>query len=130
MDEPFLKVENSPFNAEQVELLNRLASTLEPEQWVWLSGYLTGVRFRLGQPSGGRRDDATVAGQQAGVAHPAGSHGACLDPRRAMPCDWRASCRSVCGRLDFELRISCMSEYRHKRAEKDGTPVGHHEHAW
>ncbi|MGG6431936.1 assimilatory sulfite reductase (NADPH) flavoprotein subunit [Anoxybacillus sp. D401a] len=36
---PF-QVTNSPFNEEQVELLNRLWPTLNPAQKLWLSGYL------------------------------------------------------------------------------------------
>ncbi|MGC4379213.1 assimilatory sulfite reductase (NADPH) flavoprotein subunit [Fictibacillus sp. Mic-4] len=36
-----LQVINSPFNEEQVELLNRLLPTLTGSQKVWLSGYLT-----------------------------------------------------------------------------------------
>ncbi|MDQ0232055.1 assimilatory sulfite reductase (NADPH) flavoprotein subunit [Metabacillus malikii] len=35
-----LQVVNSPFNQEQVELLNRLLPTLTEQQKVWLSGYL------------------------------------------------------------------------------------------
>jgi len=38
-----LEVENSPFNQEQVELLNRLIPTLTDVQLVWLSGYLTAL---------------------------------------------------------------------------------------
>jgi sulfite reductase (NADPH) flavoprotein alpha-component len=36
-----LQVTNSPFNQEQVELLNRLLPSLSEVQKVWLSGYLT-----------------------------------------------------------------------------------------
>ncbi|MEX2416016.1 MAG: assimilatory sulfite reductase (NADPH) flavoprotein subunit [Paenibacillaceae bacterium] len=36
-----LQVMNSPFNQEQVELLNRLLPTLSETQQIWLSGYLT-----------------------------------------------------------------------------------------
>jgi sulfite reductase (NADPH) flavoprotein alpha-component len=49
MEIPVLQVENSPFNAEQVDLLNRLAATMTPEQWTWLSGYIAGACGRLGQ---------------------------------------------------------------------------------
>ena len=37
-----LQVVNSPFNQEQVELLNRILPTLTGSQKVWLSGYLAG----------------------------------------------------------------------------------------
>ncbi len=36
-----LQVLNSPFNQEQVELLNRVLPTLTDTQRIWLSGYLT-----------------------------------------------------------------------------------------
>ncbi|MGF7047229.1 sulfite reductase (NADPH) flavoprotein alpha-component [Paenibacillus sp. DS2015] len=38
------QVTNSPFNQEQVELLNRLLPTLTAVQQIWLSGYLTAVQ--------------------------------------------------------------------------------------
>ncbi|NUU76650.1 assimilatory sulfite reductase (NADPH) flavoprotein subunit [Paenibacillus xylanilyticus] len=39
-----LQVTNSPFNQEQVELLNRLIPTLNSGQKTWLSGYLTAIQ--------------------------------------------------------------------------------------
>ncbi|TES53174.1 assimilatory sulfite reductase (NADPH) flavoprotein subunit [Halalkalibacterium halodurans] len=39
-----LQVMNSPFNEEQVELLNRLLPTLNASQKAWLSGYLTAIQ--------------------------------------------------------------------------------------
>ncbi|MFZ4452423.1 assimilatory sulfite reductase (NADPH) flavoprotein subunit [Salibacterium aidingense] len=36
-----LQVNNSPFNEEQIELLNRLLPTLTEQQKIWLSGYIT-----------------------------------------------------------------------------------------
>lgn len=39
-----LQVTNSPFNQEQVELLNRLIPTLNGSQKTWLSGYLTAIQ--------------------------------------------------------------------------------------
>lgn len=44
MNTPQLKVENSPFNAEQVNLLNQLLGTLSAEQAQWLSGYLSALQ--------------------------------------------------------------------------------------
>jgi sulfite reductase (NADPH) flavoprotein alpha-component len=38
-----LQVTNSPFNQEQVELLNRLLPTLSEAQRIWLSGYLAAL---------------------------------------------------------------------------------------
>ncbi|MGD7046331.1 assimilatory sulfite reductase (NADPH) flavoprotein subunit [Jeotgalibacillus proteolyticus] len=38
-----LQVKSSPFNEEQVELLNRLVPTLTSDQKIWLTGYLTAL---------------------------------------------------------------------------------------
>ena len=38
------RVDNSPFNQQQAEALNQLLGTLTPEQMLWLSGYLAGMR--------------------------------------------------------------------------------------
>lgn len=44
MTKPWLQVDNSPFSAEQVELLNQLLPTLTPQQMTWLDGYMAGLR--------------------------------------------------------------------------------------
>ena len=38
-----LQVMNSPFNQEQVDLLNRLLPTLNTTQRIWLSGYIAAL---------------------------------------------------------------------------------------
>lgn len=38
-----LQVNNSPFNQEQTDLLNRLVPTLTESQKIWLSGYLSAI---------------------------------------------------------------------------------------
>lgn len=55
-----LQVINSPFNQEQVELLNQLLPTLTESQKVWLSGYLTASQFISAQATGDVRG-ATVS---------------------------------------------------------------------
>ena len=120
MDEPFLKVENSPFNAEQVELLNRLASTLVPDQWVWLSGYLTGVRFRLGQPTAAAAPTATTQ------PPPANKPGSPTQPEvTVLFGSQTGNAMRLAGELSQRLRqvgfrvaLSCMSEYRHNALRK------------
>ena len=39
-----LQVMNSPFNQEQVELLNRLLPTLTESQRTWLSGFIVALQ--------------------------------------------------------------------------------------
>ncbi len=41
-----LQVTNSPFNEEQVELLNRLLPTLTQTQQIWLSGYISAMTLQ------------------------------------------------------------------------------------
>ncbi|WP_240418899.1 assimilatory sulfite reductase (NADPH) flavoprotein subunit [Paenibacillus periandrae] len=53
-----LQVTNSPFNQEQVELLNRLLPTLTDSQQVWISGYLSALQRTAASAS-------IVADQQA-----------------------------------------------------------------
>jgi sulfite reductase (NADPH) flavoprotein alpha-component len=53
-----LQVLNSPFNQEQVELLNRLLPTLTESQKIWLNGYLTACQSVSG---------AAVSGTLTGV---------------------------------------------------------------
>jgi sulfite reductase (NADPH) flavoprotein alpha-component len=38
------RVDNSPFDKQQADALNQLLGTLTPEQMLWLSGYLAGLR--------------------------------------------------------------------------------------
>ncbi len=38
------RIDNSPFDQHQAEVLNQLLATLTPDQMIWLSGYLAGVR--------------------------------------------------------------------------------------
>lgn len=59
-----LQVINSPFNEEQVELLNRLLPTLADAQQVWLSGYITalhGTAFRLASQEASMQAASSVA---------------------------------------------------------------------
>jgi sulfite reductase (NADPH) flavoprotein alpha-component len=120
MDEPFLKVENSPFNAEQVELLKRLASTLGPDQWTWLSGYLAGVRARHGQqtvPAG-----PTAAAEPS----PGNTPGSSAQPEvTVLFASQTGNAMRLAAELSQRLRraglrvaLSCMSEYRHNALKK------------
>ncbi|KIL48429.1 assimilatory sulfite reductase (NADPH) flavoprotein subunit [Jeotgalibacillus campisalis] len=54
-----LQVKTSPFDEEQVELLNRLVPSLTSEQKVWLSGYLTALT------AGGTTEAVLQSGDEA-----------------------------------------------------------------
>jgi len=58
-----LQVTNSPFNQEQVELLNRLIPTLNDGQKTWLSGYLTAIQgfAAVAAPAGVEQQSASSA---------------------------------------------------------------------
>jgi sulfite reductase (NADPH) flavoprotein alpha-component len=58
-----LQVNNSPFNQEQVDLLNRLLPTLNATQKVWLSGYLAASAPI--QTTGGTLNESHPAGAPA-----------------------------------------------------------------
>lgn len=76
MSTPLLKVENSPFNAEQVALLNQLLNTLSAEQAQWLSGYLTAFQRVLqagAAAPGGGNAAATALASGSSVQEAAGS---------------------------------------------------------
>jgi sulfite reductase (NADPH) flavoprotein alpha-component len=116
MSEPFLQVENSPFNAEQVELLNRLASTMQPEQWVWLSGYLAGIRSAA-------RSTTTVAPLQAApsdvseaTSRPAVTVLFGSQTGNAMRLAAKLGQRLQ--QAGFQVAVSCMSEYRPNALKK------------
>ncbi|GIO23698.1 assimilatory sulfite reductase (NADPH) flavoprotein subunit [Oceanobacillus sp. J11TS1] len=56
------QVKNSPFNEEQVDLLNRLFPTLTETQQIWLGGYLSAVK-NVNQSA--QVTDAALAGPQS-----------------------------------------------------------------
>ncbi|MGY4689971.1 assimilatory sulfite reductase (NADPH) flavoprotein subunit [Salibacterium sp. K-3] len=60
-----LQANNSPFNEEQVQLLNRLLPTLTEQQKIWLSGYMTAA------PSAVSAEAAAAAAPASPAADPA-----------------------------------------------------------
>jgi sulfite reductase (NADPH) flavoprotein alpha-component len=63
-----LQVTNSPFNQEQVELLNRLLPTLAETQRIWLSGYLAAVSGAGAVQSSGTPTQAATPANAAPVS--------------------------------------------------------------
>lgn len=63
-----LQVTNSPFNQEQVELLNRVLPMLTEAQRVWLSGYLTALSGVSGVITPGTASPAALAANEAAVS--------------------------------------------------------------
>ena len=63
-----LQVTNSPFNQEQVELLNRLLPALTDAQRSWLSGYLAALQGTGASATSGAAPLAVVAANAAAVS--------------------------------------------------------------
>ncbi|WP_410515155.1 assimilatory sulfite reductase (NADPH) flavoprotein subunit [Paenibacillus sp. BR2-3] len=61
-----LQVTNSPFNENQIELLNRLLPSLTETQQIWLSGYITGLH-RPAAAGSGVLQAIPAAAENAGV---------------------------------------------------------------
>ncbi len=117
-----LQVENSPFRADQVELLGRLLPTLAPDQIVWLSGYLAAMR-------------AKAAPDEAAGDHPAGGGDAApLAARLVATASAQATvlygsqtgnakrlAEDLARRLherNVAVTLSCMSEFRPANLKK------------
>lgn len=63
-----LEVTNSPFNQEQIELLNRVVPTLTDVQRIWLSGYLTALHGSAASVSTGAAPLAALAANEAAAS--------------------------------------------------------------
>ncbi|WCK56648.1 assimilatory sulfite reductase (NADPH) flavoprotein subunit [Aneurinibacillus sp. Ricciae_BoGa-3] len=111
-----LQVMNSPFNQEQVDLLNRLLPTMTESQKVWLSGYLAASQFtsvpgvqeapaaQLPAPSAGQTISKEVTilygsqtGNAQGVAENAGK---------------------TLSRRGFQVTVSSMSDFKPNNLKK------------
>ncbi|UUZ93711.1 flavodoxin domain-containing protein [Paenibacillus sp. P25] len=63
-----LEVTNSPFNQEQIELLNRVVPTLTDVQRIWLSGYLTALHGSAASVSTGAAPLVALAPNEAAAS--------------------------------------------------------------
>lgn len=115
---PPLQVESSPFNPQQVELLNHLLPSLTPDQMVWLGGYLTALR---GLAAAGGAEAATALGGAAPAATtaPAGAEVTVLFGSQT------GNAQRLAGQLGrlleqrgYGVKLSCMSEYRTSELRK------------
>jgi sulfite reductase (NADPH) flavoprotein alpha-component len=109
-----LQVMNSPFNQEQIELLNKLLPTLTEAQQIWLSGYLTALD-RMAPPSAsgatlqadppvvaeGSREVTVLFGSQTG-----NSQGLATDLSRKL------------GERGFQVTLSSMRDFKPKGLKK------------
>ncbi len=114
-----LNVENSPFNAEQVGLLNQLTATLSPEQSIWLSGYLAGIRAAVGHGVVGQQTPSASVPAATARHCPLGRKSpSCLGRRPAMRCGWPMKLSRRLQQAGLNVTTSCMSEFRASALKK------------
>ncbi len=116
------RVDNSPFSQQQAEVLNQLLATLSPDQMIWLSGYLAGVR------------NVAVGGGSLGpAAVPSASAAAAAEPSAAgierdvtiLFGSQTGNAQRLAGEMKkrleekgFAVTLSCMSEFRTNNLKK------------
>jgi sulfite reductase (NADPH) flavoprotein alpha-component len=117
-----LQVENSPFRADQVELLGRLLPTLTSDQIMWLSGYLAAMRAKAApeeaagdRPAGG----GEAAPRTAGLAATATAQATVLYGSQTG--NAKRLAENLARRLhqrNVAVTLSCMSEFRPANLKK------------
>ncbi|MCE3201807.1 assimilatory sulfite reductase (NADPH) flavoprotein subunit [Paenibacillus sonchi] len=120
-----LQVTNSPFNEEQVELLNRLLPTLTQTQQIWLGGYISALTLQ-GAAAVSAAAPAVLAAPSASTA----AAGGAAEPVRSREvtvlfgsqtgnCQRLAS--SLSGKLKeqgFEITVSAMNSFKPNTLKK------------
>lgn len=119
-----LQVNNSPFNQEQVDLLNRLLPTLNATQKVWLSGYLaasapiqtTGGTLNESHPAGApavSKEVTILYGSQSGNAQGLAKKSA-----------------KVLEANGFQVNVSSMSDFKTNQLKKVRLTSHRCQYAW
>jgi sulfite reductase (NADPH) flavoprotein alpha-component len=122
------RVDNSPFNQQQAEGLNQLLATLTPEQMIWLSGYLAGLRGVSGTGPGASAPSASVAAstQRAAEVTPTASSAAAVEQEVTILFGSQtgnsqhlaADMKKRLEEKGFVVALSCMSEFRTNNLKK------------
>lgn len=114
------QVTNSPFNQEQVELLNRLLPTLSETQRIWLSGYLTAVLGAAVVPAaGGVPAQASPAPSTATAAAPVSKEVTVLFGSQTGNCHGLA--KKTAKKLEeqgFQVTLSSMGDFKTNNLKK------------
>jgi len=111
------RVDNSPFNQHQAEVLNQLLATLSADQMIWLSGYLAGMRGAAG--GGGSLGPAAAASASAPAS-------AAIDRDVTIVFGSQTgNAQRLAGEMKkrleesgFTVTVSCMSEFRTNNLKK------------
>ncbi|OXL83252.1 sulfite reductase [NADPH] flavoprotein, alpha-component [Paenibacillus sp. SSG-1] len=111
-----LQVTNSPFNQEQVELLNRLLPTLTDAQRIWLSGYIAAAAV-TGSAVLGTAPMAAAA--NAPAASPVSTAPAAPKEVTVLYGSQTGNCGSLAKKVTkrlqdqgFEVKLSSMSDFK------------------
>lgn len=127
------RVDNSPFSQQQADALNQLLAALTPEQMIWLSGYLAGLRGSTSTVS----QSAALPNSQgnlAAAAAPVPSAATPASPRQegegtrevtilygSQTGNAQRLAEDMKKRLDekgFKVTLSCMSDFRTNNLKK------------
>ncbi|WP_312470920.1 assimilatory sulfite reductase (NADPH) flavoprotein subunit [Neobacillus sp.] len=111
-----LQVMNSPFNQEQVELLNRILPTLTESQKIWLSGYLAAVQlFSIsGIPSAQLRTLPAQINEQIISKEITILYGSQTGNAQGLA---KKSARKLEG-IGFQVTVSSMSDFKTKKLKE------------
>ncbi|MEI8371382.1 MAG: assimilatory sulfite reductase (NADPH) flavoprotein subunit [Planctomycetota bacterium] len=115
------RVDKSPFNQHQVEVLNQLLATLSPDQVIWLSGYLAGMQ---GSAVGGNLGQVAVSS----ASSPASGTPIVTAIEREVTIlfgSQTGNAERLAGEMKkqleeagFSVTLSCMSEFRTNNLKK------------
>ena len=115
-----LRADNSPFNEQQAEALNRLLETLATDQMLWLSGYLVGLR---GNMAGAAESGLPATGVPVGVERPTSA--AIEREVTILFGSQTGNAQRLAGEMKkrleeagFAVTLSCMSEFRTNNLKK------------
>ena len=115
MSTPLLKVENSPFNPQQVELLNELLPTLSAEQASWLGGYLAAYRTFA---AGGAAPTAAPAAPVATSTATGGDVTVLYGSQTGNATRLAGQLAKRLTEQGFQTSLSCMSEFKPSSLKK------------
>ncbi len=116
-----LQVTNSPFNEEQVELLNRLLPTLTEVQRIWLSGYVTAAGQGAAAPSAAGTAASTAVQQALSAADAPAFSKEVTVLFGSQTGNSQGLAKKLSGKLQeqgFQVTVSSMSDFKPNALKK------------
>jgi sulfite reductase (NADPH) flavoprotein alpha-component len=112
------RVDNSPFNQHQAEVLNQLLATLSPDQMIWLSGYLAGMRGGAAGAGVSAQPLAAVAAGEPASAGAVREATILFGSQTGNAQRLAGEMRKLLEEKGFSVTVSCMSEFRTNNLKK------------